>query len=507
MKTTDTSKVAIALTEVCGTQATSSMSRHKLTKGVMTLLEVDTSDKALKKAEKKNVQSVIDSLVTSNKLFVLSKNGDGGDDDEVISLNPPSTSSLKEKKKKKEKKEKKRKEREPQLECVEEGSDASGDEAEAAAIKRHKQETDKMTAQNASSSSSSTATTTATNVVSYPPPPPIDPKDAVSILLFYAYCEPEMNRKQQDSAIAFCLQKAAAFKVTGRLRVAREGFNCTMTAGMEDIRRFTSSLEELDFQTFGEGRCDFKYVDGLPPNQRLKGLKIWPVQEIVTYGFDPRQAPLNMRGVHLKPKEFHEALEDPNSIVIDVRNFNESLIGRFVPPGDNPFATPTDDGTHKVLDPCMRRSTEFPKWVDDHKHMMEGKKVLMYCTGGVRCERASAFMRMKGVENVHQLEGGIHRYLETYASDGGHWKGKNYTFDKRFSHGSEVSDVISKCVVCADPWERYQANSKCIHCEMEVLVCRTCQRRPEGPPSKASLMCPLCKSNINPPRFKRTKPH
>lgn len=196
-------------------------------------------------------------------------------------------------------------------------------------------------------------------------------------------------------------------------------------------------------------------MDGQPDNQLLKGLKVWPVTEIVTYGFNPAEAPLDMRGTHLTPQEFHEALENPNSVVIDVRNFNETLIGKFAPPSDN--------HDEKVLDPCMRRSTEFPKWVEDNRHKLDGKQVLMYCTAGVRCERASAYMRYHGIQNVFQLEGGqclvtlsscrqpllmslmlmplmtgIHRYLDAFPEDGGHWVGKNYVFDKRFNHGAKV---------------------------------------------------------------------
>lgn len=149
----------------------------------------------------------------------------------------------------------------------------------------------------------------------------------------------------------------------------------------------------------------------------------------VTIGFNPNDAPLEMGGVHLKPEDFHRAMEDPNSVVIDVRNVNESEIGRFAPPGN------------KVLDPLMRRSTEFPEWIDKNREKLEGKKILMYCTAGVRCERASAFIRKKGFEEVYQLEGGIHRYLDAFPDDGGYWIGKNYTFDKRFSHGARSSEV------------------------------------------------------------------
>ena len=304
------------------------------------------------------------------------------------------------------------------------------------------------------------------------------PFGSTTLLLFYAYCKPIMTRSQQDAAITYCFKNLSENKVTGRLRVAREGYNSTLTGTYEGIRNFTASLKVYDPSTFEN--IDFKYVDNLPDNQLLKGLKVWPVSEIVTYGFDPDEAPIEETGIHLTPSEFHKALEDPNAVVIDVRNFNETLIGKFTSP------------VAEVLDPCMRRSTEFPKWVKDNKSKLKGKKVLMYCTGGVRCERASAYIKNQGVDNVYQLEGGIHRYLEAYPQDGGHWIGKNYTFDKRFSHGAEKSDIISNCCYCHSPWERYNANKKCFKCGMEVLLCRECQR---AKPSIAKnlLFCPLCK--------------
>jgi len=278
--------------------------------------------------------------------------------------------------------------------------------------------------------------------------------------------------------------------MTGRLRVGREGFNCTLTGQHDAVREFTSFLRKYDPATFGE--TDFKYVDKLPDNQLLKGLKVFPVTEIVTYGFDPTDAPLNMRGVHLKPHEFHAAMENPNAVVIDVRNFNETLIGKFAPPQNG--HVPQSDGSvtqNKVLDPCMRRSTEFPGWVEANRELLKEKQVLMYCTAGVRCERASAFLKNQGIDNVYQLEGGIHRYLEAYPEDGGYWVGKNYVFDKRFSHGADKCEVISHCCYCKKPWDRYQAQRKCIKCAMEVLLCKECQRTKPAVPN-GKLFCPLC---------------
>lgn len=161
------------------------------------------------------------------------------------------------------------------------------------------------------------------------------------------------------------------------------------------------------------------------------------------------------------------------------------------------------------------------------------------CTGGIRCERASALLIQEGVptEKVFQLEGqpraektegrlgidgttrlqlaprsptrshwsprwlcvvcsfvaagGIHRYLESFP-DGGHWVGKNYVFDRRFAHGatSKTPEVVGRCACCSGPWDRYQAAKKCFLCRMEVLVCRECER--SGKMKTVQLKCFLC---------------
>ena len=344
----------------------------------------------------------------------------------------------------------------------------------------------------------------------WPPRPP--PTGNVTILLFYGYVSPEWSRAEHDAAITFAKSTLERHKCTGRLRVAREGFNGTLTGPHHGIRAFTKALREWCPQHFGHMKDDteFKYVDKQPDSQMLKELKVFPVSELVTYGFPKGSAAVSADrvgchpdatllsgGNHLSPADYHKAMDHPNSVMIDVRNFNESIIGKFAPPQTT------------VLDPCMRRSTEFPQWVEDNMDRLKGKKVLMYCTGGIRCERASAYLVSKGLTDVNQLKGGIHRYLEEYEEDGGYWVGSNYTFDKRFSHGAKNKQVISKCVVCDEPWERYAAHKKCTWCKMEVLVCRTCDRKAKAKPPnrvpipKDKLVCPLCRD----PKLKKVNQH
>lgn len=305
-----------------------------------------------------------------------------------------------------------------------------------------------------------------------------------SILLFYGYISPPWTSQHQNECIEFAKRVLTQNKCTGRLRVAREGLNATLTGPTEGIRAFARELAERYPEKFEK---QFKFVDGQPERVMEKELKVFPVQELVTYGFAPHRGKIKRTGNHLPPALYHQAMSDPNAVMIDVRNFNESVIGKFAPPGV------------EVLDPKMRRSTEFPKWVDDNLDKLKDKKVLMYCTGGIRCERASAYLVEKGLEDVNQLDGGIHRYLEEYVEDGGHWIGSNYTFDKRFAHGADNAEVISTCVVCESPWQRYQARKKCSMCKMEVLVCRQCQRLDSlkgderKPIDPTKLVCPLCK--------------
>ena len=328
----------------------------------------------------------------------------------------------------------------------------------------------------------------------WPPRPP--PTGNNSIVLFYGYVHPLWDRHGQDAVIEFARESLSRNKCTGRLRVAREGLNGTLMGSHDGIRTFTKELTEWHRTNHKQNRVhgqstdnpwSFKFVDKQPDNVMEKELKVFPVSELVTYGF-PRDsaASITAGGTHLSAAEYHKAMEDPNAVMVDVRNFNESVIGKFAPPGI------------EVLDPQMRRSTEFPRWVDDNIEKLQGKKVLMYCTGGIRCERASSYLIDRGLTDVNQCEGGIHKYLEDYNEDGGYWKGLNYTFDKRFSHGAKNAEIISKCVLCDVPWERYAARKKCRFCRMEVLVCRTCDRGDKAkreakvPIDKLKLICPLC---------------
>jgi len=260
---------------------------------------------------------------------------------------------------------------------------------------------------------------------------------------------------------------------------------------------------------------EFKLTTDLPLAQKFGELKVLKVVEIVRYGLEGQKAPpiQQYSGVHLEPKHYHKKLAESNTVIIDVRNHYEAAIGRFVPPtkensGGEKDATTTRTEGPKWIDPKMRKSTEFPAWLDkeETKQMMKGKQVLMYCTGGIRCERASALLKYKmetdetvkdlGIKGVFQLQGGIDKYFKEFP-DGGYWQGKNYVFDKRFAHAppkidgelhgrvgdkeeehdSKVStntSAMGRCESCYKPWDMYRGKRRCPTCGVPSLICKDC---------------------------------
>ena len=186
--------------------------------------------------------------------------------------------------------------------------------------------------------------------------------------------------------------------------------------------------------------------------------------------------------------------------MIDVRNGYEIDIGHF---GGARCAA-----VH--VNPAMRVSTDFPIWAasPDTQAMLEGKQVLMYCTGGIRCERASGLIHELGVQTrgVYQLEGGIEKYLQVFP-DGGLWQGRNFAFDKRgniprsTTAESAAADAVvgvgSTCCACGTAWHEYRGRRKCAgvpanqsaRCGVPVLVCDSCL---SAQTPAQSLRCPLC---------------
>lgn len=135
-----------------------------------------------------------------------------------------------------------------------------------------------------------------------------------------------------------------------------------------------------------------------------------------------------------------------------------------------------------AMNPKTRRFGQFPDWVRaELPELQKKEKILMYCTGGIRCEKASAFLKHLGLKSVFQLQGGIHRYLEAFP-DGGLFQGKNFVFDQRVSMASQDPSVTGKCEKCDAPYD-IVSGTRCKYCRMHILLCDACREHTGNEPS------------------------
>ena len=224
-----------------------------------------------------------------------------------------------------------------------------------------------------------------------------------AILLFYHY------GAVASDELAWQTEQCERLGLKGRLRIApKEGLNGTLSGLRAALTEYTALVDAR----VGAARIDWKFGSA-EISQCFAELSVREVSEVVSLGVD---VPLAEAGAHLDAADFHAALSDGaiDLVVIDARNVYESRIGRFAAPGV------------ETLCPNIRQFSDLPRWIESVLPQIAHKKVLMYCTGGVRCESASAFLRTRGDahRDVCQLRGGIERYLERYP-EGGHWVGRS----------------------------------------------------------------------------------
>jgi hypothetical protein len=205
---------------------------------------------------------------------------------------------------------------------------------------------------------------------------------ALSLLLFYQYIEPVWDDSTYNFMLTTLQKLGKDLHLTGRMRVAREGLNCTLTGSHESIVEYCKTLRRLRPLEFAN--TEFKLTSDLPQAQKFSNLKVFNVVELVHYGLEGSKAPpiAKFSGTHLEPEDYHKKISESNTVVIDVRNHYEAAIGRFVPPTEG-HSVKNGEEPPKWLNPKMRKSTEFPVWLDkpEIQEEMKGKQVLMYCTG------------------------------------------------------------------------------------------------------------------------------
>ncbi|MCD6070471.1 MAG: hypothetical protein K0S42_987 [Microvirga sp.] len=219
-------------------------------------------------------------------------------------------------------------------------------------------------------------------------------------------------REIKDPLHALCLDLG----IKGTLLLAHEGINGTVAGREEGIDALVAELRD---GSLFRGRLDnlelkFSSASEMP----FKHMKVRLKKEIVTLG-DPQTDPLRRVGTYVSPAEWNQLLEEPGIVLLDTRNDFEVEIGTF----------------EGAVDPRIKRFSEFKDFVQNELDPAKHRKVAMFCTGGIRCEKASAYMLNQGFEEVFHLKGGILKYLEDVPEAESRWKGECFVFDERVALG------------------------------------------------------------------------
>ena len=267
------------------------------------------------------------------------------------------------------------------------------------------------------------------------------------ITLFYKYVQ------ISDPQAVMLWQRSLCEKLVlkGRILIGFEGINGTVGGSERSIRCYVREMK--GYPAFKN--IDFKF--SLGPTESFPKLKVKVKNEIVNLGIDPTLLTPEQGGKHLSPTQTHEliASKPEDLIILDTRNDFEVAIGKF----------------EGAIDPKIATFRDFPKYIEDHLELFRDKQVLMYCTGGIRCERATAVLKVKNVaKEVYQIKGGIHRYAENYPN--GFFRGKNYVFDARIA--TKINDdILGSCYICDQSYDDY---TNCLNakCNRHYIACPQC---------------------------------
>ncbi len=236
--------------------------------------------------------------------------------------------------------------------------------------------------------------------------------------------------------------------VTGTILLAAEGVNGTIAGLPEDVRAV------LDFLRADPRLAALEHKESPAAREPFHRMKVRLKREIVTLGM-PGLDPSSQAGAYVDPADWNALIDDPDVVLVDTRNDYEVAIGSF--PG--------------ALNPATRSFRELPDWLERHPEL-RGRKVAMFCTGGIRCEKSTALLRSRGFDEVYHLKGGILKYLETVPAQENRWQGECFVFDERVAVGHGLAPgshtLCRSCRHPLGPEERasplYEEGIGCPHC-------------------------------------------
>lgn len=271
-----------------------------------------------------------------------------------------------------------------------------------------------------------------------------------TVILFYKYVNIDSPKSLMEQQRKLC----SSLGLKGRIIIAEEGINGTLEGTTENIEKYCADIKKLSIFK------DIHIKHSVGTGKSFPKLSIKVRDEIVTSGLGTlKNVDNRITGKYLKPEELKAWIDSGREFyIVDMRNDYEQISGHF-------------EGSILTN---IKHFRDLPKFLPKINHLKD-KEILTVCTGGVRCEKASGYLIENGFENVYQLEGGIHTYMERYPSED--FKGKLYVFDGRVLIGFNTKDkkheIVSKCEKCNKASERY-INCENSYCHRHFIMCGDC---------------------------------
>ena len=245
------------------------------------------------------------------------------------------------------------------------------------------------------------------------------------VAALYKFTPLQADKALQDHLLSAC----RTHDVMGTLLLAREGINGTIAGSPDGIEAVLNVIRSLP------GCADIEHKDSVASEQPFLRLKVRLKKEIVTLGVEGVD-PTRAVGSYVEPEDWNDLISAPDVVTIDTRNAYEVRIGQF----------------KGAVDPETTSFREFPDWFRKFRQTRPNARIAMYCTGGIRCEKSTAFALAEGLDEVYHLKGGILKYLETVPEEDSLWEGECFVFDRRVAvgHGLKEGDY-TPCHACREP--------------------------------------------------------
>jgi UPF0176 protein len=239
--------------------------------------------------------------------------------------------------------------------------------------------------------------------------------EKVAILSFYSFVNIADISVLQPQILHICMKKM----VKGTILLAKEGVNATISGSYEATSEVLEKI--IDLTSAKDVMKKYNYAD-VHPFSKMK-VKLKP--EIIGMGVGDLDVE-NLKGDYVKPEDWDEFISRDDVVLIDTRNDYEISVGTF----------------EKAINPDTATFKQFPQWAQENKDLFEGKKIAMYCTGGVRCEKSTAYMKSLGYNEVYHLEGGILQYFEDTNNKNKKWVGDCFVFDDRVAVDAVLTPLM-----------------------------------------------------------------